>query len=490
MQFAATYPLAEIRRLQIYHNTKGYTERDLDKILAETGGSFVFGGPIFLSSLQACCHLRGDGVTYCAPDYQAWGMAWSDDAQDYGCQLLPVDVDNYVECVHLIVDGTPVETLHYQPDMGGERPRQAIGSKEGRFAYIVTQTAYTPEDLRDVLTAAGWDAAIMLDGGGSVCYRDRTGTGFVGDADRVIPFYIVVHLAADVSDSDTAGDYVVTAESGLNIRSGPGTEHDKVGGYAYGAVVAILAVRDGWGQTDTGWVSMAYLEPAEGVQTGVTDNGLAIIQDLIPWGRASRPGGSNPDTYITIHETGNYAKGANAAAHASWLKGDDAAGKKISYHYTVDDHSIYQHLPDNERAYHAGDGGNGPGNATSLGIEICVNSDGDFAQAKDNAAALVRLLMQRHGIPLANVVQHNHWNGKDCPKTMRATEGSWEAFLALCGGEVSQDRDTELEAAVDALAAAGVIDSPDRWKALEYTDASVRMLLIKMAVLCHQDIQR
>ena len=34
---------------------------------------------------------------------------------------------------------------------------------------------------------------------------------------------------------------------------------------------------------------------------------------------------------------------------------------------------------------------------------------------------------------------------------------------------------------MDALAAAGIIDSPDRWKALEYTDARVRMLLIKMA---------
>ena len=41
--------------------------------------------------------------------------------------------------------------------------------------------------------------------------------------------------------------------------------------------------------------------------------------------------------------------------------------------------------------------------------------------------------------------------------------------------------DEELEQAVDALAAAGVIDSPDRWKALEYTDKSVRALLIKMA---------
>ena len=89
--------------------------------------------------------------------------------------------------------------------------------------------------------------------------------------------------------------------------------------------------------------------------------------------------------------------------------------------------------------------------------------------------------MQRHGIPLANVVQHNHWNGKDCPKTIRATAGGWEAFLALCGEETSQNKDKELEAAVDALAAAGVIDSPDRWKALEYTDASVRALIVKMA---------
>ena len=41
--------------------------------------------------------------------------------------------------------------------------------------------------------------------------------------------------------------------------------------------------------------------------------------------------------------------------------------------------------------------------------------------------------------------------------------------------------DEELVQAVDALAAAGIIDSPDRWKALEYTERSVRALLIKMA---------
>ena len=339
MQFAATYPLAQLRRVQIYNNIKRYRETELDKILQETGGSFVFGGPIFLSDLSACCHLKGDGIVYGAPDYTVWGMAWGADAQDYAMERLPCEADNYVECVALIVEGEPLAAPHYQPDMGGRRPRQAIGAKEGRFAYIVTQTAYTPEELRDVLAAAGWDSAVMLDGGGSVCYQDRAGNGFVCDADRVIPYYIVVHLAADVSESDTTGgQYVVTVQSGLNIRKGPGTSFDKLGGYACGTVVAVQATRDSWGQTDRGWVSMDYLRPVEAADEGlVTDTGLRIIQDILPSGAKNRPGGSNPETYITIHETGNFAKGADAAAHAAYLRGSSAQAAPVSWHYTVDD---------------------------------------------------------------------------------------------------------------------------------------------------------
>lgn len=209
MQFAETIVLEKIRRIQIYHNTKRYRQDQMDRILAETGGSFAIGGPIYLSSYQACCHLRADGVTHCAPDYTTYGMAWSTDAQDYGMEKLPSDKSNYIECVHLIVDGKGVDP-HYNADMGGRRARQAIGAKEGRFAYIATEAAYTPEQLRDVLLSSGWDAAVMLDGGGSVCFRDSTGAGFACDPGRVMPFYIVVHRA-DVSESDTgsSGKHVV-----------------------------------------------------------------------------------------------------------------------------------------------------------------------------------------------------------------------------------------------------------------------------------------
>ena len=43
--------------------------------------------------------------------------------------------------------------------------------------------------------------------------------------------------------------------------------------------------------------------------------------------------------------------------------------------------------------------------------------------------------MVEHGISVEHVVQHNRWNGKDCPYTIRHTAGAWEAFLSLCAGE-------------------------------------------------------
>ncbi|ERI64998.1 hypothetical protein HMPREF0239_04241, partial [Clostridium sp. ATCC BAA-442] len=73
-----------------------------------------------------------------------------------------------------------------------------------------------------------------------------------------------------------------------------------------GTVVDVLEERDGWGRTNKGWVSLAYLEAVEGPQR-VTDTGLAIQTHLIAPGADNRPGGSNPCKYITIHETGNAA---------------------------------------------------------------------------------------------------------------------------------------------------------------------------------------
>ncbi|WP_051272027.1 peptidoglycan recognition protein family protein [Shimazuella kribbensis] len=143
----------------------------------------------------------------------------------------------------------------------------------------------------------------------------------------------------------------------------------------------------------------------------------------------TRPRIEMKPAYITIHETDNTEKGATAKAHANFqYKGND---RQASWHYTVDQEDIYQSLPDNEVAWHAGDD-RGPGNMQSIAIEICVNEDGDFEKAKANAAWLVTYLLFKHQIPIENVVQHNKWSGKNCPSHMR--ENGWDAFIQLVKG--------------------------------------------------------
>lgn len=154
---------------------------------------------------------------------------------------------------------------------------------------------------------------------------------------------------------------------------------------------------------------------------------VKIKQQLVS-NRASTSKGVNGRKYITIHETANTAQGADAQRHANL----QSNGFTASWHWQVDDKQAIQSYPHDVRCWHGGDG-TGNGNFNSIGIEICVNSDGDFTQAVKNAAELVKKIMEDEGITLSNVVQHNHWSGKDCPKNLRKGDKgiNWSEFVNL-----------------------------------------------------------
>jgi N-acetylmuramoyl-L-alanine amidase len=154
--------------------------------------------------------------------------------------------------------------------------------------------------------------------------------------------------------------------------------------------------------------------------------------DLIPRGRPNRPGTKlDGPRYITIHDTDNAGKGAGAASHARYLKRTTDDGPATSWHFTVDDQGVYQHLPLDEVAWHAGDGHTpGGGNRASLGIKICENSDGDRAKAEDRAAWLTARLLARFSLGLEKVAPHQHWYPeKSCPHILPHRPGGWDAFL-------------------------------------------------------------
>ncbi|WP_245157099.1 N-acetylmuramoyl-L-alanine amidase [Anaerovorax sp. IOR16] len=153
-----------------------------------------------------------------------------------------------------------------------------------------------------------------------------------------------------------------------------------------------------------------------------------IIVDLIPSTNGNRPGYKMEPEYITVHDTGNTSKGANAYMHSRYIKNPTTGA---SWHFTVDDEKIYQHLPTNENGWHAGDGRNGTGNRKSIGIEICMNSDIDRAKAENLAAQLITYLMWKFDIPVQKVVQHNHWTGKNCPSVIRSRKNGWQSFIKL-----------------------------------------------------------
>jgi N-acetylmuramoyl-L-alanine amidase CwlA len=155
---------------------------------------------------------------------------------------------------------------------------------------------------------------------------------------------------------------------------------------------------------------------------------MNIIQRLIPaYNTETRPGLKMDPKYITIHETDNTSTGADAEAHARLQERGNT--RIASWHLQVDDHEIIQSIPFNEVAWAAGDGRDGPGNRTSIHIEMCVNADGNNEQTVTNTVEVVKYLMILFNIAIDHVVPHKHWTGKNCPRNLLPR---WDNFIKRC----------------------------------------------------------
>lgn len=155
-----------------------------------------------------------------------------------------------------------------------------------------------------------------------------------------------------------------------------------------------------------------------------------VIVDILPKGKCI-PNTKITPTSITIHNTGNI--GAPAKNNHNYMKNCNKNGDRIaSWHFTVDDKEIYQAQSTNYKCYHAG---NATGNATSIGIEICMFNDKERQRKTyENAIALVKILMAYHGFNINQVKQHYNWTKKDCPTWLRSGHFgfTWNWFIEQC----------------------------------------------------------
>ena len=164
--------------------------------------------------------------------------------------------------------------------------------------------------------------------------------------------------------------------------------------------------------------------------------------------------------YIVIHTTGNTKAGANAEAHYHYWNSGKVGS---SADFVVDDEGFIQ-LNDYNKNYtwHCGDGKGKYGitNSNSIGIEICINEDGDFDKAVENAIELVKELKLKTGI--TQVVRHYDASRKVCPAEFAPNNWEkWHDFLAA-----TKDTIKELESVNDIvweLAEKGIITDKDLW---------------------------
>lgn len=197
-KYITSIPLGEIERIQIYINKSVKT---LAEIKAETGADYLINGGLYQGK-QAVCHLRADGRTYAKDPYTYWGYAW-DTGPDITLRSVPAaERRNYICCVCLLRGGR-AETLIYNRDVGGSRPRTAMGLKGGALCLYCTDSGRTPEELQAELLTLGWESAVMLDGGGS-SQCDLTGKRIVSSrkVHNLILVYKRKRAPSEPDDSD------------------------------------------------------------------------------------------------------------------------------------------------------------------------------------------------------------------------------------------------------------------------------------------------
>lgn len=160
---------------------------------------------------------------------------------------------------------------------------------------------------------------------------------------------------------------------------------------------------------------------------------MEIIDMPIAYNKSNKKEGIK---YIVIHDTGNTSKGAGVRNHFSFFNGGD---RQSSANYFVDDKEIGRFVnPNLFYSWHCGDGKgkNGITNSNSIGVEICINSDGEYNKTIQNTIWLVQRLMKDFNIPIDRVVRHKDASGKNCPKLLN--EGdiyTWSDFKKMLNNE-------------------------------------------------------
>lgn len=140
-----------------------------------------------------------------------------------------------------------------------------------------------------------------LDGGWYQVSYEGT-TGYVSaeyltvNDDENLSDDVEVAAAAETAQAESDGkSYVRVVEGPLNIRTGPGTSHSKVGMLYTGRVVEVLDLTDGWYKIESGYICADYVVEADAAEAQSSGKAQEIVNCAMQYlGCAYVYGGSSP----------------------------------------------------------------------------------------------------------------------------------------------------------------------------------------------------
>lgn len=176
---------------------------------------------------------------------------------------------------------------------------------------------------------------------------------------------------------------------------------------------------------------------------------MQINKKQIAYNRSKR---TSRILFIVVHDTGNVDVGANAQRHYQYFNGGNRGSSADIF---VDDMQALQ-VNDYHTYYswHCGDGHGKYGitNNNSVGVEMCINSDGDYDKAFDNTVEVVKQLMSELNIDAAHVVRHYDASRKNCPASFSGSGWArWLKFKKRLTEDIDMEELEKLTARVEAV---------------------------------------
>lgn len=484
-KYIATIPLADIERIAIVTGngrSMAQVKGDADYICNAGFYDMTTGRPVG--------HLKADGAVLAKEAWGCWGFAW--DRADIKMAALPAAAKNYISGVEMLSPMIGIhDAMHYRPEVGGSRPRTAMALTGDKLLLYCADNPTTPEALRETLYKLGAETAIMLDGGGS-SQCDFQGKRI--SSRRRVHNYLAVWLRkkedkpvdgitqAIMTNSTCYKAWRTIVPKGIMVHSTatPGADAN--------------TIREAWDQAGAPAAVHYIIDDKHTLQT---------LPDTC---RAWHAGGAANSTHLSFEIC---EPQECRLIPAEWI-----ALKRGSRGWAVQ--RLQMELQARGYDPKGIDGSLGPGCAAALKAcqkDLGLTPDGScgpvtlaklasrqgsyltynpqdtaeyFEAVWARAVALCVKLCQTYGLTADSILCHSEGYIKGIASNHADVMHWWpyhgktmDMFRAAVGEAMGGE--SELDAAVDKLAAKGIITSPAYWKGGEYSAENMKALIVKMA---------